>query len=223
MGKIIKSNQEMARERVYKFYLENRNRGKNFTVKHFNAENIAKSTIYDIIDRAEDEKGPKRVSGSGRVAKKMPKAKVSKLKAMFDHKDGVSQRQVARKFSISQTYVCKILKNKSEIRYRKKQIIPARSEKQKAKIKTLCGRLYRKFSQFTWVIDDESYFTLKHSTINGNDGFYTSDISQVDSTVKYVTKTKHEDKVLVWICISTKVSRRRSLVKVAWQPIKINI
>ena len=56
----------------------------------------------------------------------------------------------------------------------------------------------------TWVIDDESYFTLIHSTINGNDNFYSSDVSLTPSCIKYSPKFKFEDKLLVWICFSAR-------------------
>ncbi|KAL4465543.1 hypothetical protein ABPG72_013992 [Tetrahymena utriculariae] len=59
-----------------------------------------------------------------------------------------------------------------------------------------------KYKDVNWVIDDESYFTLSHSTINGNDSFYSSNISNTPSSVKYRTATKFESKILVWICFS---------------------
>ena len=37
---------EALRESVYKLYLENQSRGKNFTFLHFKAEKMSKSTIY---------------------------------------------------------------------------------------------------------------------------------------------------------------------------------
>ena len=85
-----------------------------------------------------------------------------------------------------------------------KKTIPKRSEVQRQNIKTRCGRLYRKFKNHLWVIDDESYFTLTHSTINGNDNFYSSNVSLTPSCIKYSPKSKFEDKLLVWICFSAR-------------------
>ena len=51
-------------------------------------------------------------------------------------------------------------------------------------------------------MDDESYFTLSHSTINGNDIFYTSNIDSTPAGVKYNEVSKYKKKLLVWICIS---------------------
>ncbi len=62
-----------TRERVYKFFLLHRDQGKMYTVNHFLAEGIFKSTIYiyRVIRRAENDSGYKRVQGSSRIAKKM--------------------------------------------------------------------------------------------------------------------------------------------------------
>ena len=83
MAKQHTSNQESLRKRVYNFYLDNKHLGKSYTVKHLKAEKVPRTTIYSIIDRAEKEKGPKRVTGSGRRAKKMTKSNLTKLKVFF--------------------------------------------------------------------------------------------------------------------------------------------
>src|SRR5689334_10507280 len=99
------SKQEDRRKRIYEFYLANRNKGKIFTLNHFKEKNVPERTIYRIIERAENNSGHKRVQGSGRIAKKMTKKNIRLLKNMFDHHDGVSQRQAARKFDCSQQYI----------------------------------------------------------------------------------------------------------------------
>ena len=55
----MSSKQEDRRKRIYDFYLENRSRGKEFTVNHFKAENFPKTTIYRIIQSAENDSGTK--------------------------------------------------------------------------------------------------------------------------------------------------------------------
>ena len=69
MVRINNSRQELSRERVYNFYIENKSLGKRYTINHFKAENFPERTIYSIIERAENEIGPKRVVGSGRIVK----------------------------------------------------------------------------------------------------------------------------------------------------------
>jgi len=59
-------------------------------------------------------------------------------------------------------------------------------------------------SGISWVLDDESYFTLSHSTINGNDIFYSSNSAKTLASVKYTPVKKFEPKLLVWVCVSKK-------------------
>ncbi len=40
---------------------------------------------------------------------------------------------------------------------------------QQRKAKTLCDRMYRKYQKLRFIIDDESYFTLSHESMNVND------------------------------------------------------
>ena len=87
-----------------------------FTIHHFEEENYNPRTIRRIIDRYTNGISVERKSGSGRIAKKMPKPKIKMLKEYFDNKDGISQRIAAKKFKISQSYVNFLLKNKTSIK-----------------------------------------------------------------------------------------------------------
>lgn len=196
------SEYETRRKRVYEFFLEHRSKGKTFTVEHFQAEKMPKRTIYRIIEQAENESGHKRAEGSGRPPVIMTKTNIKRLKASFDHKDTISQRQAARKFQCSQQFISQTLKNKSSIITRKKMKIPKRTDEQKAKIRPRCRRLLEKLRGKCCVMDDESYFTLSHSHINGNGIFYTSDVSATPANVKYAPTAKYEKKLLVWLCFS---------------------
>lgn len=204
MTKISRNLEEQRRERVYKFYFENKSKGKMFTVNHFLNERISKRTIYSIIGRAEKNIDFKRRPGSGRRPKIMTKKKIELLIKTFDHQDGISQRQAARKFNCSQSHISKTLKTHTKIEKRKKTTIPKRSEKQIDNARKRCGRLYRNFSNLDFILDDESYFTLTHGNINGNDIFYTSNINLTKPEVKYKKKAKFEEKLLVWMCMSNK-------------------
>jgi len=164
MTRYAKSKQECLRERVYKFYLDNQSKGKYFTYLHFKAEKMPKSTIYNIIQRAENRLGSKRKIGSGRIPKIMDTRGKRKLKDMFNHSDKVSQRQAAKSFKCSQPYICQTLRKHTDIRKRQKMTIPMRTEEQKSEAKTRCGRLYRKFKNLCWILHDESIFTLSNSS-----------------------------------------------------------
>ena len=75
------SKREERQKLIYEFYLDNRSEGKKYTIDHCRAANI--------IKRAESDSGHEIVSGSGRVAKTMTKTSIKRLKAMFEHRDGV--------------------------------------------------------------------------------------------------------------------------------------
>lgn len=198
------SKQEQQRKRVYEFYLANCSEGKTYTVNHFLAEKMPKRTIYDIITRAELDSGHQRVQGSGRPARIMTKTNVKRLKTLFDHKDSISQRQAANRFKCNQSHISKTLKKKTAIRARKKTTIPKRNEQQRGVAQTKCARLHHNYGGRDFIMDDESYFTLAHSSIGGNATFYTSNITETPATVKFSFKEKYQPKLLVWMCFSAK-------------------
>lgn len=144
----MSSKHDARRKRIYEFYLANRSSGEKLTIDHFKAENIPRQTIANIIQRAKNNTGHERVKGSGRIAKKMTKANIKRLKTMFDHRDGVSQRQAARKFKCSQPMINYTLKTKTNIVCRKKKKIPKRTEAQRERIRKLCDALYRVLRHF---------------------------------------------------------------------------
>lgn len=202
MAPIRKNLEYELRNRICQFRKKHLEQPKSFTVKHFLEEGVPRSTTYSILERVDNNLGPQRKKGSGRKAIKMNKSNVRRLKLMMDHHHGVSQRQAGRKFRISQSYVNYILSTKTEIVYHKKKKIPTRTESQLARIKPLCRHLYRNFRNFNWVLDDESYFTFANTTLSGNDGFYSSDVSATPSNAKFAPKKKFEEKLLVALIIS---------------------
>jgi transposase len=194
---------DTTRERICDFYLKNCTFGNKTTLQHFTAEGVARSTIYDAIQRVKNKIGPQRQSGQGRTARKMPRKQVKQLQHHFDHQHGRSTRKAARKFNISQSYVRKLL-NKCSIKCRKKKTIPDRSEAQATSAKPKCRVLLKKYRDHEWILDDESYFTLSHGTLAGNDIYYSSDPATTPSHVKMSRKKKFEQKLLVWAAISKK-------------------
>ena len=57
--------------------------------------------------------------------------------------------------------------------------------------------LCRKYRNREWILDDESYFTNTHSTINGNDNFYSDNTDYAPTEVKFRTKHKRDEKFLL--------------------------
>ena len=50
--------------------------------------------------------------------------------------------------------------------------------------------LYRKYRDREWILEDESYFTKTHSTINVYDNFYSDNIDFTPANVKFRRKHK---------------------------------
>ena len=97
--------------------------------------------------------------------------------------------------------VSKLLK-KLQITPRKKMKIPDRTEEQKKVARVKCRNLYLKNPNISWILDDESYFTLRHGKINGNDIFYTNNISATPASTKYTPVKNFEQKLLILYVIS---------------------
>ena len=81
--------------------------------------------------------------------------------------------------------------------------IPDRTDAQIGKAKTKCRIPAEKYAKYEWVLDDESYFTLGHSSILGNDKFYTKNVNETPASVKF-KKSKCPPKLLVWVAASKK-------------------
>jgi hypothetical protein len=63
--------------------------------------------------------------------------------------------------------------------------ILTRSEQQKKVKRAKCDSIYHKNPGISWILDDEVYFTLSHSTFNGKSYFYSSDVSTTPVIIKY--------------------------------------
>ena len=95
------SKYEALKKNLQDFYEKNA----NLTRKHFFDKFIdlgaPKRTLNRWLSLLEDKKSLNRKNGSGRVAKIATKANIAKIKKIFNHRSGRSQRKVARKFNFS--------------------------------------------------------------------------------------------------------------------------
>lgn len=189
-------------ERVYAFCDNHYEKGKKFIVDHFLAEEIPKRTIYRLIKRWEDGTPATRKIGSGHPTKIMSKKTIARLQKSINNQTGISTRQLAKKFKCSQSYLVETIQKKTDIKYRKRVLVPHRTDKQKSVCQPRCRRLWLKFRHHDFILDDESYFTFKHSDKNSNSGFWTSNIDEAPNHIKFKSKQKFEKKLLVWIAIS---------------------
>ena len=124
------------------------------------------------------------------MAKIMTPKAINQLKTMLDHSDWVSTRQAARKFGCTHPLIIQTLAKYTELNAYTKQEIPDRQDSQKERIKACIDRLYRNFQGKSIILDDESYFSLSHSTINRNNIYYSSDRNKTPDSIKYRKKRK---------------------------------
>jgi len=84
----------------------------------------------------------------------------------------------ASEFGMSQSYVSKILKHSTDVRKYKKSKRPKLTEAQKKAGRSKCREMLKKYPGYNFIIDEESYFTLSHTTQSGNDIFYSNNIEK---------------------------------------------
>ena len=129
------SVQEQARLQVAQFieiWKSQRDDWRSFTAKHFIAQGIAKTTIYRIMKRYEQEGSVVRATGSGRRATKMTREKMAQLRRSVDHKTGISQRSLAVRFGCTQGYISRTIK-RLKIHCLKRTKVPRYMMRQNAK------------------------------------------------------------------------------------------
>ena len=119
---------------------------------------------------------------------------------------GLSQRKLARQFRVHQSKISRHLRRRTSVVIRKRQKAPKMdSMEQEIRAQKNCGKLYRMLvDDCDIVMDDEKYFKLCRNNVLGNRYFYSTDPSTAPPYVKFQKKTKFEQKVLIWMAISSK-------------------
>ncbi|KAJ8950222.1 hypothetical protein NQ318_006196 [Aromia moschata] len=87
-----------------------------------------------------------------------------------------------------------------------KKTCPKYTQGQLLRIPRCCRQLRRVYfaDGKSIILDDEKYFTLANSEMKGNDGIYTNNLEECPDNVKFKTKAKFADKILVWCAISNR-------------------
>ena len=198
------SKYDAVKKNLQEYYEKNANLGRKEIFRVFLGHGIPKSTLNRWLACLEKNTSLNRKVGSGRPIKIATKSNIAKIKKKFNHRSGCSQRKVAREFKTTQSYISKILKYHTNIRCRKKTKKPCMTEKQKKAARPKCRRLAEKYAKSEFVLDDESYFTKSNSSLSGNDQFYSDNLNLTPDNVKNKYQAKFEEKVLVYLAISTR-------------------
>ena len=166
-------SQEQLRIRVVQFFQRIRRTDAGWTrttVRHFIAEGVQTSTVYRIINRYLTRGSTKHKKGGGRPRRIRTSFARARLRRLTNHQTGIiSQRALASRFSCSQAYIiCKVIK-RLKIRCRKRVKAPMyKNDAAIREAKKMCRRLYNKFKNLDFVIDDEKYFGLSGFQMSGN-------------------------------------------------------
>ncbi len=191
------SQQKTIRKRVER----NKRFGKVFTINHFMAEGISRSTVYSIIQRGTID----RKKGSGRKPCLMPKRKRNMLIRVAEGSSHTNKVKLAKEFKISRTYCHKILTQRGCKTYKKSKGLRL-SKRQKTLQKIRLPKLKRflvcsRKTPFI-VMDDESYFYLRDLKMPSNSYYFARDPQQLPESTKINFYEKFPEKVLVWVCLS---------------------
>ena len=128
-----------------------------------------KRSLNRWLSLLEQNKPLLRKQGSGRPAKIATKATITKIVNNLDHRSGRSQRKLARKLGCHQSYISKMLYRYTSIRCYKKVKKPYMTSAQTKIARPKCVQLLKAYTNFDFILDDESYFTLgQHKSDNVN-------------------------------------------------------
>ena len=193
-----------------KYYQKNHALGRRHFFENFKDMGAPKRTLNNWLRLLEHKKVLTRKKGSAPPTKIATPSNIKKFKKNFNHRNGRSQKNVAKKLNTSQQYVSKMLKNRTNVRCLKRTTKPRMTALQVKLARPKCTRLLKKYRDVDFILDDESYFTLSNTTLAGNDCFYSDDVQKTPFGIKNKFKAKYEAKLLVWLAISPRgVSRVR--------------
>lgn len=199
-------NEQQKRSVIVQYQQDHPDQSAYQVAEYFAKVNIPKRTVYKVLQHYGERGDTARAPGSGRKAERMPE---QRRRALIKDVLGVrqlSQRDLARKYEISVSYVNKILQEE-EVHAYKRETVPYVSEKQAETQRLRIGRLYRHIltigdGQPSIVMDDESYFSLSNSAIPQNQYYYAHSRGDAPDAQRYTTQQKFQPKILVWLAIS---------------------
>jgi hypothetical protein len=200
---MVHINKNELKEEIGKFYNENRDRGKNFTVKHYQRK-LPKSSIYRIIKRFEEEGNVKRKCGSGQKRKELSQNQKRALRRLLEGKVGISERWLGRKFNRDHKTIKKDI---ADMGYERKKRVnaPKVTEKQKITQKKRLNKVVKGSLKATngldVIMDDESYYPFDNQYCKD---YYVKKGQELPPERKYKRKKKYTEKLLCWIAVSPK-------------------
>ena len=197
-----------SRKVIVHKYLENTNVSRRMIAKSLN---LPQSTVNRTINRFLDSQSIDRKQGSGGARVSTDKKVLTNIRRSFEQNPGLSDRDRAKRYSKSRSFVQKL---RQKLGYRSYRSIkyPNRTDKQQLVAKKRARLLYDKvLTKFNGCIlmDDETYVKMDFKQIPGP-RFYVAKLrGRVNSKYKYIQVDKFAKKVLIWqaICSCGKKSQ----------------
>lgn len=202
---MTREEREALAQRICNFFRDAANKSVKTTVNFFKKQKVPQSTIYYTLKKYLQHETMKDLLRSGRPFK-LSNKKINCLVESVNNQCGLSQRKLARRFGVHQSTISRNLRRRTSVVIRKRKKAPKmNSMEQETRAKKNCGKLYRTLvNDCDIIMDDEKYFKLSGNNVLGNQYFYSTDPSTAPSDVKFQKKAKFEEKVLVWIAISSR-------------------
>jgi hypothetical protein len=197
-----KVEREEFRKRVKKLFVKNPQMKNNEIVNHFVKEGMARSTVYNAVNRHLNDQPIQDKKRSGRPSSWTTSNK-AKLKRLVKNRKSVSQRLLGLKFQKHHRTIGRQIK-KMKIKNYAREKTPKYTDLQALKAKKISRKLVNQLykSNSPIIMDDEKYFTFDGDNMPGNKRYYTDDKDNCPDDVRFIGKEKFPKKLLMWIAIS---------------------
>lgn len=161
---------------------------------------MPKSTVNGVIKRYKDSLTIDRKPGSGGKSRVANKKLVKGVALSFRKNPGLSNRDRARKFKVSESYIRKL---KSSHGYNSYSVIkhPNRNDKADLLAKRLTRKLYNKTLTKTKgciIMDDETYVKCDFKQLPACNFYVSTMRGNVPNRFKFVLQDKFAKKMMVW-------------------------
>lgn len=178
------------------------------------ASGVSKSTAFHVIKQYKTSLSINRAKGSGRKKGFMDQKVANKIRRSFEQNPGLSNRERAKKFKVSEFFVRKVKKVCNFKSYRAIKY-PNRSDKQSLTAKTRARKLYEEVLtklNGCLIMDDETYIKCDFNQLPGPK-YYTAIVrGGVSSKYKYKSMDKFGKKLLLWQAICSCGLKSRAFV-----------
>ena len=188
-----------VRKKVVHFFCKNPSTSYRLIAKR---TNVPKSIVIDIINNFKTTQSFEKKLGSGRKKTFHKSKKVKSILRSIARNPNQSQRDLARKFKTSRSYIKKVLKNAGIKAFHKKNT-PKRSLNCEIKGIQRAKKLVKIMADKNMCIikDDETYCKADFSQLPGQQFYYENKDKPVDDQFKYIRREKFASKFLVWQAI----------------------